>query len=80
MEKRAMKVMMSKLDDEYDVEYPEDDDDLFDDDLDGIGGECALTATGSVYTCGMAGSEECEFECHYNGMIGKPVSRRLRES
>lgn len=51
--------------------YDDYGDEEYEDDLDGIGGECALTIEGGVYTCGMVGSEECEFECYNHHMIGK---------
>lgn len=47
--------------------YAEDDADEDEDDA----GECGLfLADGVVYMCGAVGSEDCEFDCPYNYLIG----------
>lgn len=60
---------------EYDGQDYEDDYD----EPDGVGGECMLTVEGGIFTCGMVGSEDCEFDCYYNYLIGKKANRRAYE-
>ena len=62
--------------------FDEDDESLYDpyeedagDDEDGVGGECMLTVERGIYSCGMAGSEDCEFDCIYHNLIGKRATR-----
>lgn len=41
-----------------------------DDDTDEDSNECGLFVDGGVYVCSAVGSEECDFECPHNGLIG----------
>lgn len=59
---------------DYDEIIEEGEGDAFEEAL----ASCSLTPTGGVYTCGQAGSEDCDFTCPLRELIGSRVKKRRK--